>query len=87
MPLCRHCHPFELKDSYASRVLAPESLQALVESLEERIIPCATAVCPACDRVTILSEGDERSVVQTLVTWKLLARWVDYDAPVALPRA
>ena len=78
MTQCRHCHPFVMDETYASRLLTDgKPLLGVVESLESRIIPCTTAMCPTCSNVSILSTGDVPSVVRTLIMWKQLSRWID----------
>ena len=78
MPICRYCSPFSLQDTYASQILTQGvSLQEFVETMEHTIIPCATAVCPQCGKVSLLSAGNTPSVVNTIVMWKHLRRWID----------
>jgi hypothetical protein len=54
----------------------------MVESLEERIIPCVTAVCPACDRVSLISDGSTESMLCSIYMWQRLREWIDtkYEA-------
>ena len=78
-PKCRHCHPFAMVETYASRLMTDgKTLVDMVATLEERIIPCATAMCPKCEHVSILSAGDVGSVVNTIIMWKRLAQWIDH---------
>ena len=78
MSQCRHCHPFEMGATYASWLLMDgQQLKDVVESLESRIIPCTTAMCPQCNQVSILSAGNAASVVRTVFMWKRLATWID----------
>jgi hypothetical protein len=78
MPICRHCVPFTLADTYASRLLTHGTpLGEFVDNLEHRIIPCATALCPECGNVTIISKGTTPSVINTIVMWHHLRRWID----------
>jgi hypothetical protein len=76
---CRHCARVVLgPETYASALVGNGSgLLATVESVENRIIPCVTAVCPACGKVTLLSNGTAASCVRTLAMWRRLAEWVD----------
>ena len=80
MTCCRHCEQVVLgPETYASVLVSNNgsSLLATVESIENRIIPCVTAVCPVCARVTVLSNGTPASCVRTLAMWHRLAEWLD----------
>ena len=57
-------------------------MKTMVESLEERIIPCVTAVCPACDRVSLISDGSTESMLGSIYMWQRLREWIDtkYEA-------
>jgi hypothetical protein len=78
MTCCRHCAGISLgATSYASTLVGNGSLLTTVESIEARIIPCVTAVCPACGRVSLLSNGTPASCVRTVAMWRRLAEWVD----------
>jgi hypothetical protein len=75
---CRHCTHLALgPETYASALVGNGSLLKAVESIENRIIPCVTAVCPVCGRVTVLSNGTAASCVRTVAMWRRLAEWVD----------
>lgn len=75
---CRHCARLALgPETYASTLVGGGSLLKTVESIENRIIPCVTAVCPVCGRVTVLSNGTTASCVRTVAMWRRLAEWVD----------
>jgi hypothetical protein len=78
---CRHCAKFSLVDSrtYASVLVAGNALLATVESLEKRIIPCVTAVCPDCDRVSLISDGSTESMICSIFMWQRLREWIDTD--------
>ncbi len=80
-PRCRHCAKFSLEDgcTYASVLVAGNVLLATVESLEKRIIPCVTAVCPDCDRVSIISDGSTESMISSIFMWQRLKEWIDTD--------
>jgi hypothetical protein len=79
MPQCRHCNPFPITDTYASVLIASGTsrLPLFLDRIEERIIPCTTAVCPACNRITTLSSGSVESLLRTLVMWRRLKEWID----------
>jgi hypothetical protein len=75
---CRHCANLHLTESsYASVLVGDGSLMSTAQSVETRIIPCVTAVCPDCGRVSLLSNGTLESCVRTVAMWKRLAEWVD----------
>ena len=78
---CRHCNPFSLSDTYASMLVANGqlSLSRLIDTLETRLIPCVTAVCPGCDQTSIVSSGSVESVLRTVVMWQRLGEWIDQD--------
>ena len=65
------------ESSYASALVGNGSLEDAVASIEARIIPCITAVCPKCSRVSLLSDGTAASCVRTVAMWRRLAEWVD----------
>ena len=54
---CRHCNPFPLKDTYASILVANGEAHLLntLDSLEQRLIPCVTAVCPQCEQEKVVN--------------------------------
>lgn len=87
--LCRHCASLSLEDrprTYACALVAGGStLLEAVESLEERIVPCVTAVCPKCDRVSLVSDGSTESMLCSIYMWQRLREWIDtaYAAPEA----
>jgi hypothetical protein len=75
---CRHCAKFiECEETYASALVGDGKLMGTIESMETRIIPCITAVCPRCGRVSILSDGTTESCVRTVAMWRRLAEWLD----------
>jgi hypothetical protein len=76
---CRHCCRLVPDESSYAAVLVGngERLGRVIESMETRIIPCITAVCPKCGRVSILSSGTTSSCVRTVATWRRLAEWID----------
>ncbi len=75
---CRHCANLLFEEtSYASTLVGGGSLLHTIQSAEERIIPCVTAVCPDCDRVSLLSDGTLESCVRTVAMFQRLAEWVD----------
>jgi hypothetical protein len=64
--------------TYASALMGDDGkLMDTIESMETRIIPCVTAVCPKCGRVSILSDGTIASCVRTVAMWRRLAEWLD----------
>jgi hypothetical protein len=76
---CRHCAGFSLEDriTYSSVLVAGSALKRMVESIEERIIPCVTAVCPNCDRVSLISDGSTESMLCSIFMWQRLGKWID----------
>lgn len=79
--ICRHCASLRFDStSYASVLVAGGSdgrMPSLVEDLESRIVPCITAVCPKCERVSVLSDGTLESLLCTVYTWQRLREWID----------
>lgn len=84
---CRHCAGFSLDDrsTYASVLVAGNVFRSTVESLEERIVPCVTAVCPDCDRVSLISDGSTESMLCSIFMWQRLREWIDTGYSSALP--
>ena len=76
---CRHCAGFSLDDriTYSSVLVAGSVLRRTIESIEERIIPCVTAVCPTCDRVSLISDGSTESMLCSIFMWQRLREWID----------
>jgi hypothetical protein len=75
---CRHCVGLSVKDeSYASVLVGNGSLQRTIAEIETRVIPCVTAICPECGRVSLISDGTLESGVRTVAMWRRLAEWVD----------
>jgi hypothetical protein len=60
-------------------LVAGAALRETVESIEERIIPCVTAVCPECDRVSIISDGSTESILCSIFMWQRLREWIDVE--------
>jgi hypothetical protein len=79
--VCRHCDPFPLPTTYASMLIdkGEAGLRETMDALEQRLIPCVTAVCPKCDQVSIVSTGSVDSVLRTVVMWRCLKEWIDRD--------
>ena len=76
--VCRHCAKTIFNDkTYASVLVATSTLMADISSLETRVIPCVTAVCPTCDRVSVISDGTTESVLCTIFMWRQLKPWID----------
>ena len=88
---CRHCAGFSLDDriTYSSVLVAGMMLRRTIESIEERIIPCVTAVCPTCDRVSLISDGSTESMLCSIFMWQRLREWIDtaYDRGASNPPA
>ena len=79
---CRHCarFPFEDRDrTYASVLVAGGALLDTIELLEKRIIPCVTAVCPECDKISLISDGSTESMISSIYMWQRLREWIDTD--------
>ena len=76
---CRHCAGFSLDDrsTYASVLVAGTVLSKTVEQLEQRIIPCVTAVCPECNQVSLISDGSTESMIGSIFMWQRLREWID----------
>jgi hypothetical protein len=64
-------------ESYASTLVGNGNLLNTIQSVEARIIPCVTAVCPDCGRVSLLSNGTLQSCVRTVAMWRRMAEWLD----------
>ena len=78
--VCRHCHPLSLNSkSYASVLVTggTDSLSTTLTDLESRIIPCVSAVCPECEKISILSDGSTESVLCTVFMWQRMRQWID----------
>ena len=78
--ICRHCHPLSYNNkSYASVHVTggTDGLPAAIADLESRIIPCVSAVCPECERTSILSDGSTESVLCTVYMWQRMKQWID----------
>lgn len=76
--LCRHCSSVKFnQDSYAAVLVTSGALQNTITDLEQRIVPCVTAVCPKCEHVSVLSDGSTESLLCTLYMWQQLREWID----------
>ena len=78
--VCRHCSNVHFDAQTYAAVLVTggdEGLRRTLEDVESRIVPCVTAICPRCERVSILSDGTTRSMLGTLRTWTLFREWID----------
>lgn len=75
---CRHCHPQPFTESYASvALLGTESLEHAVERLEGRgIVPCLTAVCGACNKLSAILYDVEEPYLHTLVLYEHLGHYL-----------
>ena len=78
---CRHCAGLSLEEctTYSTILItgSDHTMKTMVESLEERIIPCVTAVCPACNRVSLISDGSTESMLCSIYMWQRLREWID----------
>lgn len=66
--------------TYASVLLLGSAVELVsaVEELEAQIRPGVTAVCPKCDRVSLVAEdGSAGSVVHALLVWKCFGPFLD----------
>lgn len=73
---CRHCCCVPLRRTYASvALLGTEELSCAVERLESRgIVPCVTAFCGECNRLSaIVYDGD---YVHGLALWERLGKYL-----------
>jgi len=77
--LCRHCSDVKFdQNSYAAvLVTGKDQLHTTLTALEQRIVPCVTAVCPKCEHVSVLSDGSTESLLCTLYMWQKLREWID----------
>lgn len=78
---CRHCKGFSFASpSYASVLTFDgQSPSTILPSLESRCIPCVSAICPVCDRISIITDGSMESFVRTVHLWKHFGEWIDLD--------
>jgi hypothetical protein len=58
-------------------LVAGDVLHITVERLEQRIIPCVTAVCPDCDQISLISDGSTESMIGSIFMWQRLREWID----------
>ena len=74
MTSCRHCVPIEFRRSYASvALLGDGDLQASVENVEAQgIVPSVTAVCPGCNRITVILCENGAPYVHVVGVWRRL---------------
>ena len=84
MTVCRHCSKLSFDDkSYASVLVVGsiEGLEKTIEDLESRIMPCVSALCPRCEKISVLSNGTTESLLCTVFMWQRLREWIDtsYD--------
>ena len=75
---CRHCSAFAFTRSYASvALLGEEDLQTSVEQVESQgIVPSVTAVCPRCNRVTVILCENEAPYVHVVGVWRRLGAFL-----------
>lgn len=78
MSVCRHCAGLVFDaTSYASVLVSGGAVPPVLADLESRIIPCVTAVCPDCERISVLSDGSQESALGTIFMWQSLREWID----------
>jgi len=78
--LCRHCSDVKFDHrSYAAVLVSGGELHTTIDALEQRIVPCVTAVCPKCEHVSVLSDGTTESLLCTLYMWQRLREWIDKE--------
>jgi len=77
--VCRHCSKAEFATSYASVLLldGSDNVMKTVSELESRQIPCVSAVCPNCERISVLSDGGIDSLLRTVYLWTKMREWID----------
>ena len=78
--ICRHCASLSSNSkSYASVLVTGdnESLDRTLANLESRILPCVSAVCPKCEKISVLSNGTTESLLCTVYMWQRLQEWID----------
>ena len=77
--VCRHCSKAEFATSYASVLLldGSDNVTKTVSELESRQIPCVSAVCPNCERISVLSDGGIDSLLRTVYLWTKMREWID----------
>ena len=78
--ICRHCTrtTFDTKTNASVLVTGGvEGFASTVADLESRIVPCVSAVCPTCERISILSSGTTESLLCTVYMWQRLKEWID----------
>lgn len=68
---CRHCDPLDFRRSYASvALLGRRDLREAVENVEARgIVPCITAVCPRCGKLSLIVHDARAPYVHALAVW------------------
>ena len=80
MSVCRHCASSSFNPaSYASVLVTggADGLPTTLSDLESRIVPCVTAVCPQCEKVSVVSDGSTESVLGTIFLWQKTREWID----------
>ncbi len=81
MPECRHCtKEVDMSATYASVVFLGRDtpLVSPVVDLEAQIRPGITAMCPKCDRVSIVCEdGGSDSCLHVLWLWRCFGPFLD----------
>ena len=80
MSVCHHCASSSFNPSSYASVLVTggiDGLPKLIRDLESRIVPCVSAVCPKCQKVSVLSDGSTESVLGTIFMWQKTREWID----------
>ena len=79
MVVCRHCTKAQFKSSYASVLVLDghDNVMKTVTELESRQIPCVSAICPKCERISVLSDGSIDSLLRTVYMWTKTREWID----------
>jgi len=77
--VCRHCSKIKFGTSYASVLLlnGGDNVMKTITELESRQIPCVSAICPKCERVSVLSDGSIDSLLRTVYMWTKTREWID----------
>ncbi len=75
---CRHCQPRPFTKSYASvALLGQESLEHAITDLENRgIVPCVTAICGKCNKLSTIMYDVEEPHLHSLVIYKILGKYL-----------
>ena len=78
--VCRHCTRSRFQNKTYASVLVTggtDGLATALSDLESRIVPCVSAVCPSCEKISVLSNGTTESLLCTVYMWQRLKDWID----------